>query len=91
MPWIDAPTKGWIAGTVQAPTTERADGVTIKIKRSGFPLFRRTRKTLTDGNGYFGFTKVKPGRYRVWIDGESRVDVSVLPGTVARARIERLR
>jgi hypothetical protein len=85
MPWIDAPTQGWIAGTVQAPLPDQADGVTIKIKRTGFPLFRRTRKTVTDGNGYFGFTKVTPGRYRIWTDGGSRTEVTVSAGAVARA------
>jgi uncharacterized lipoprotein YddW (UPF0748 family) len=85
MPWIDAPTQGWIAGTVQAPLPEQTDGVTIKIKRTGFPLFRRTRKTVTDGNGYFGFTKVTPGRYRIWTDGGSRTEVTVSAGAVARA------
>ncbi len=86
MPWIDKPTTGWIAGTVLAPTAEQADGATVKIKRTGFALFRRAKKVRADGNGYFGLTNVKPGRYRVWIDGGSRTEVTVEAGKVARAR-----
>ena len=87
MPWIDSPTTGWIAGAVQAPTPEQADGVTIKVKRTGFPLFRRARRIQSDGNGYFGVTNVKPGRYRVWIDGGLRTEVTVEAGKVARAQV----
>ncbi len=89
MPWIEAPSTGWIAGTVQGESPETADGVTVEVKRAGFALFRRTRRTETDGNGYFGFTNVKPGRYRVWIDGGTRADVMVQAGRVARVELTR--
>lgn len=91
MPWIDQPTTGWIAGTVQAPTAERADGATIEIKRTGFALFRRAKKIQADGNGYFGLTNVKPGRYEVWMDGGPRSEVTVEAGKVARALVGALR
>lgn len=84
MPWIAAPTRGWIAGIVKAATPGAADGLTVKVRRSGFPLFRRTRTVQTDGNGYFGLTNVKPGRYRVWV-GPVRTEVAVERGRVARA------
>ncbi len=87
MPWIDAPASGWIAGTVQAASSERADSVTVNVKRAGFALFRRAKKVQTDGNGYFGLTNVKPGRYRVWTDGGSRTEVTVEAGKVARAQV----
>ena len=89
MPWIEKPTTGWIAGTVKAATPEQADGVVVKTERAGFALFRRVRKVETDGNGYFGLTNVKPGRYRVWIDGGRRAEVIVQAGTVSRADLER--
>ena len=42
----------------------------------------------TDGNGYFGLTNVKPGRYRVWLDGHeadgSSAEVVVEAGRVTR-------
>jgi uncharacterized lipoprotein YddW (UPF0748 family) len=89
MPWIDRPEHGWIAGTVAAATPTDADGVIVKVKRTGFGLFRRARSAQSDGNGYFGLTNVKPGRYRVWIDDRGKrsvaIEVSVVAGKVAYA------
>jgi uncharacterized lipoprotein YddW (UPF0748 family) len=89
MPWIDRPERGWIAGTVPGPDTMVADGATVKIKRAGFALLARTRTLQADGNGYFGFTNVKPGRYRVWIERDrqtaARTEVRVSAGKVTHA------
>ncbi|MBI4476167.1 MAG: family 10 glycosylhydrolase [Acidobacteria bacterium] len=96
MPWIDRPSRGFIAGTVTAETPRAADAVEVRIKRegtwaealaSGFGLFRRTHLVRTDGNGYFGVTNLKPGRYRVWRDDLKKgpVRVRVEAGKVARA------
>jgi hypothetical protein len=89
MPWIERPTHGWIAGTLDASAAGTIDGATVKAKRTGFALFRRARTVKTDGNGYFGLTNLKPGRYRVWVeDGakpQRRVEVLVEAGKVTRA------
>ncbi len=89
MPWIERPERGSIAGMVSTPAPGGADGVAVKARRTGFPLFRRTMRVETDGNGYFGFTKLKPGRYRVWLDdgrgNARRVEVVVEAGRVSRA------
>jgi uncharacterized lipoprotein YddW (UPF0748 family) len=85
MPWIETPSTGWIAGTVQAASPDLADGVALKVKRAGFALFRRAKQVHADGNGYFGLTNVKPGRYRVWMDNAPAVEVRVEAGKVARA------
>lgn len=92
MPWIERPERGWIAGVVQAGDPQAADGVKVKVKRRGLPilsLFRRARSVRTDGNGYFGVTNLKPGRYRVWLDGVdgSRVDAAVEAGKVTRSNL----
>jgi uncharacterized lipoprotein YddW (UPF0748 family) len=88
MPWIDRPQTGWIAGIVRDPDAP-TDTVRVKIKGSGFALFRRAKRVETDGNGYFGLTNVKPGRYRVWLEGDdadgSSAEVIVEAGKVARA------
>jgi hypothetical protein len=86
MPWIERPEHGWIAGVVSATDVASADGAAVKVRRSGFRLFRRTRTVLADGNGYYGLTKLKPGRYYVWVDGsnEPRATVVVEAGQVAR-------
>ena len=87
MPWIERPEHGWIAGTVAAATPAEADGVIVKVKRVGFGLFRRVRGAQSDGSGYFGLTRVKPGRYRVWVDDRgtrsAAIEVSVVAGRVA--------
>ena len=87
MPWIDQPQTGWIAGIVRGPDAP-ADTILVKIKRTGFALFRRATRLETDGNGYFGLANVKPGRYRVWLDGHetegSSAEVIVDAGKVTR-------
>ena len=89
MPWIDRPERGWIAGVATGPDPTPADGATVKIKRAGFSLFARTRTLQADGNGYFAFTNVKPGRYRGWVerDGQAitRTEVCVAAGQVTHA------
>jgi uncharacterized lipoprotein YddW (UPF0748 family) len=89
MPWIDQPERGWIAGIVSAPRPELADGVVVKVKRTGFAVFRRASRVRTDGNGFFGLTNLSPGRYRVWLesarDHSSDIEVVVEAGKVARA------
>ena len=89
MPWIERPERGWIAGTVNAPAPGRADGLTVKARRTGFSLFRRTKRAQADGSGYFAFTNLKPGRYRLWVDEGANerepVEVVVEAGKVSRA------
>jgi uncharacterized lipoprotein YddW (UPF0748 family) len=86
LPWIERPARGWIAGTVAAANRVEADGVAVKVKKTGFSLFHRTRTVRSDGNGYYGLTDVKPGRYRVWIDrsNDPRATVMVEAGRVSR-------
>lgn len=81
MPWIAAPRYGWIAGVVTPP----ADRVKVTVRRTGFSWFRRARAVWTDGNGFFGLTNVKPGRYRIRVDEPNAPvsEVSVSAGKVA--------
>jgi hypothetical protein len=88
MPWIDRPERGWIAGIVPGTDREAADGATVKVRRAGFALFARTRTIQADGNGYFAFTSVKPGRYRAWVERDrqatARTEACVVAGRVTR-------
>ncbi len=88
MPWIDAPTDGWLAGIVRAGSPGDNDGAVVKIKRKRFWPFGNTRRVRTDGNGFYGLAKVKPGRYEVSLDERARnarpILVRVIPGQVAR-------
>ncbi len=83
MPWIDSPRTGWIAGTVKSDAP--LESVRVVVKK-GF--FSRARRMEVDGNGWFGFTNLKPGRYKVWVEtGKTRaqqVTLQVDAGRVAR-------
>jgi hypothetical protein len=65
------------------------EGRTVRVRRTGW--FRRTRKTTSDANGWFGMTKLSPGKYHVRFEDTSgnalpeRVELVVTAGVVARA------
>jgi uncharacterized lipoprotein YddW (UPF0748 family) len=89
MKWIVRPTSGWVAGTVRTAGGDAADGVAVTAKRARW--FSRRRRTLTDGNGFFGFTQLRPGRYHVRLEvGPKRspeVQVEIVAGRVARVEL----
>jgi hypothetical protein len=90
MPWIDQAAAGWVAGTVLGPDGRGIDGAAVEMRRSGWSPFRRTTRTLTDGNGWFGFAGVKPGRYEVRIvRGGAGSVVDVAPGKVSRTELRK--
>ncbi|RPI20766.1 MAG: hypothetical protein EHM61_26345 [Acidobacteria bacterium] len=89
MQWIDRPAHGWVAGTASAADSKEADGLSIEMRKSGWWPFRKTYRTRTDGNGWFGFATLKPGAYEVWIlrSGErsrERQKAQVVAGKVSR-------
>ena len=91
MPWIDHPTHGFIAGTVSDPNGAGIEGRTIHVRRTGW--LRRTRRTTSDANGWFGMTGLAPGKYTVRL-GDARgnplpvrVDVVVTAGAVTRVAL----
>ncbi len=84
--WISHPVTGYVAGTVGG-TPNAVDGVRVNVRRSGWFPFRGTRHTITDGNGFFGFTNLKPGRYQVWSNGGKKSTVEVTPGRVTRMEL----
>ncbi len=91
MPWIDRPERGYVAGTVTTPAGDPVEGVTIRISRRR--LFGGTRRAVTDANGWFGTTGLKPGRYAVRVDGDRDwpVEVRVAAGRVSRATLVAIR
>jgi uncharacterized lipoprotein YddW (UPF0748 family) len=90
MPWIDRPTHGFIAGNVSDATGSAIEGRAIRVRRTGW--FRRTRRTTSDANGWFGMTKLMPGKYSVRLEDEggrplpTSAEVTVAAGIVARVR-----
>jgi hypothetical protein len=91
MPWIERPDRGFIAGTAADASGAPLEGRTVRIRRTGW--FRRTSRTTTDANGWFGMTKLAPGRYSVGLEDAQgralpdRVEVVVTAGRVARAAL----
>lgn len=89
MPWIARPATGMLAGTIAGPR-EAVDGRRVSLKRTGaFAWFRRQATIAADGNGFFGLTALRPGRYRVWVEGQpgGRETVRVERGRVARVAL----
>lgn len=87
MPWVDNPVTGWIAGMAIGPDGKGIDGATVEMRRAGWPLFRRTARTVTDGTGWFGFAGVAPGRYEVRSGQAAKAMVDVAAGKVGRAEL----
>lgn len=83
MPWIEAPDRGWIAGTTGT------DGAIVTITRRRYwPWpFGNTVRVTADGNGYFGLANVTPGTYEVAVErasGPRRFQVHVDAAQVSR-------
>lgn len=89
MEWIRRPTHGWLAGTVRDASGGAADGAVVTAKRVSW--FARRKRTLTDGNGFFGFADLQPGRYQVRLDARPKrspkVDLEIEGGRVARVEL----
>jgi len=88
MPWIDRPAHGWVAGMAIGPDSREIDGARIEMRKSGWWPFRKTYRTRTDGNGWFGFASLKPGRYEVRLLGpgatRQKQKAEVTAGRVSR-------
>jgi hypothetical protein len=87
MPWIDTPVAGWIAGTAIGPDGKGIDGAGVEMRRAGWWPFRRALHTVTDGNGWFGFADVAPGRYQVRLPGSAPALAEVEAGRVKRVEL----
>ncbi len=87
--WIEHPTRGFLAGTVCQAQGSAADGAIVQLRRRG-RLFARTLRADADGNGFFGFTNLKPGRYRAWCkNGGAKhgAAVEIVAGQVTRVTL----
>ncbi len=61
--------RGGVAGTVVGADRSFIDGARIRLRRTGWWPFRRSVRTNSDGNGYFGFANLNPGKYEVLVEG----------------------
>lgn len=86
MPWIARPEHGMVAGTVRSAASPQ-DGVVVTIKRRRLWPFANTKRVTTDGNGYYGQTRLAPGSYDVSVRGGNKARVKVTAGAVSRADI----
>jgi uncharacterized lipoprotein YddW (UPF0748 family) len=91
MEWIERATRGWLAGTVRDADGGAADGAVVTAKRGRW--FARKTRTLTDGNGYFGFAQLRPGRYHVRLEIQPKhsheIQLKIVAGRVAQVELIR--
>jgi uncharacterized lipoprotein YddW (UPF0748 family) len=88
--WIENPERGWVAGTVRDANGKALDGAVVEVRRAGAALFRHKDTILTDGNGFFGTSGLKPGRYETTLrtaGARIRSTIEVTPGKVARVEM----
>ena len=89
MDWIERPRHGWLAGTVRDAGGGATDGAVVAAKRVSW--FARRKRTLADGNGFFGFADLQPGRYKVYLEtklkARPKIDVEIVAGRVARVEL----
>ncbi len=82
MPWIQQPKRGYITGRLLAGDV---DGARVSIRKTHW--FARTQNIIADGNGYFGFAELKPGKYRVAAASRSAT-VEIVAGRATRADLK---
>lgn len=62
MPWKVAPKKGHCKGFVFTPDLTPVDGATVTLRGRG-----KTQTRRADGTGFYAFTDLKPGRYKIYV------------------------
>jgi hypothetical protein len=82
--WLATPRTGGIAGTVRE-AGKPADGSWVVLRRNGW--FHKRLRTQSDGNGFFGFSALKPGHYGVQAGSGKAVVVEVVAGQIAHSEI----
>ena len=79
LPAWPASREGFVTGTIPG-----SDGDEIEIARKAGRTWSKPIRVTTDGNGFFGATRLRPGLYRVRL-GEQSAEVMVEAGGVTRA------
>jgi uncharacterized lipoprotein YddW (UPF0748 family) len=86
MPWKSQPVSGYLMGTITDPTGKNYDGIKVIVKSDELKV---QRAVVTDGSGWYGLTRLVPGRYQVLVDHPDfatvRLDVTVQAGQVCEA------
>jgi uncharacterized lipoprotein YddW (UPF0748 family) len=86
MPWKSQPVSGYLMGTITGPAGQNYDGIKVIVKSVDLTI---QREVTTDGSGWYGLTKLRPGRYRVWADHldftSTCLEVSIRAGQVSEA------
>jgi hypothetical protein len=89
--WIDGPKYGWLMGTAKDRLGTALDGATVRLRRKSWFPFRRTLKATADGNGSFGYTNLRAGRYLISIADARRVPkthVTIANGHVSKVDLQ---
>jgi len=89
MDWIERLTLGWLSGAARDSQGNAVDGAAVVLKRAGW--FGGTHRSTADGNGFFGFAGLRPGRYRIHFEAAGKrslkAEVEVVAGRVAQVEL----
>ena len=87
---MDSPTHGWLLGVARGADGKPRDGDVVVLETSS--ASHRSFRSVTDGNGYFGFVSLVPGSYRLHFEASASsapVAVVIAAGKVSRSEITR--
>jgi uncharacterized lipoprotein YddW (UPF0748 family) len=92
MPWKLKPVKGYLMGTVVAPSEKNVDHLPVVIAAVNHKKTKLKYDIFTDGSGWFGCAELPPGNYHIWVAQPQQLQpepslVTIRSGEVSEANL----